>query len=516
VSVEDPVKMSFTSAVRRAAQVNAEGVALRDEGATTTWRELAQRVARLAGGLRRLGVRDGERVAVLALNSPLYFELVMAVWWAGGVLVPLNKRLAAPEIAQIVDDADATLLIADEAMAPLAAECGAGAGGRTPLVLDVGTMAWLLQAEAIAEAGQGVDALAAIFYTGGTTGLPKGVELTHRNFLFGAMGMLRDLALAPDSVYLHAAPMFHVADFGIGLGVTLAAGGHSFMARFSPEQFYEKLRTEHVTHVQLVPTMLAMVLDAPCRDDALLARIQRISYGAAPITQPLLARALDAFPNARLHQFYGMTEVCGASVMLEPERHVLDGPLAGKLAAAGRVLPGFELRIADPTGAALGSGQTGEIQMKGPAVMRGYWRRPEETREAFVDGWLRSGDAGYLDEDGYVYVVDRLKDMIISGGENIYCTEVENVLASHPAVQAAAVVGLPDATWGERVHAAIVLQPGACVTPEALDAHCRRHIPGYKVPRGYAFVPALPVSGVGKVQKHELKRQLLARGTSTS
>jgi acyl-CoA synthetase (AMP-forming)/AMP-acid ligase II len=471
---------------------------------------MEQRIARLAGGLRQQGFQCGDHVAILATNSPVYFEMMFAVWWLGGILVPINTRLAPEEIGYIVEHSQSRFFVVDEAMQVLAQRCEIPASVQR-ISLDSENLKNILMSEPITDASPEFESLAGIFYTGGTTGMPKGVELTHRNFAFAAMGMLRDLQCDEHSVYLHASPMFHLADFGTGMGVTLAAGGHSFLARFTPEDFYQRLRDECVTHVQLVPTMIASVLDAPCRDDDLLSRIRCISYGAAPISKALLERALKGFPNARIHQFYGMTEVCGASVMLGPQWHVLDGPRAGKLSSAGRVLPGFELRIADDQGHALAVGQVGEIQMKGPAVMRGYWRSPEQTQQVLVDGWLKSGDAAYLDEEGFVHIVDRLKDMIISGGENIYCSEVENALSQHPAVQASAVVGIPDEQWGEKVHAVVVLRQDAQVTFEALEKHCRKHIASYKVPRSYEFVAALPLSAVGKVQKKVLKELWMAK-----
>ncbi|MES2631379.1 MAG: long-chain fatty acid--CoA ligase [Pseudomonadota bacterium] len=502
--------MSLTSAVRRAAQVRPQGLAILQGEQRTTWPETASRIARMAGALRTRGVTPGKRVATLALNSPEYFELLMAVWWAGAVLVPLNTRLAADEIAFILDHAQPCLLVMDEAMSALGLK--AAPTSLATVVCDAPGLAQMLGAQPIEDCAPGHGSTAGIFYTGGTTGKPKGVELSHQNFAMAAVNMQRDLAHREDTVYLHASPMFHLADFGIGLGVTLAAGGHSFMPRFTPEAFYERLRRDRITHLQLVPTMLAAVLDAPCRDDALLAGIQRISYGAAPIASSLLERTLAAFPNARIHQFYGMTESCGASVMLPPERHVLAGPLAGKLRAAGQVTAGFELRIADEAGAAVAPGTVGEIQVRGPAVMTGYWNDPQQTAATVVNGWLRSGDGGFLDEDGFVHVVDRLKDMIISGGENIYSAEVESALASHPGVLSCAVVGLPDERWGERVHAVVIARPDANLVVDELDAHCRAHLAGYKVPRSYDFADALPLSGIGKVQKKILREQCVARG----
>lgn len=514
----DMAGMSLTSAVRRAALVQPRGLAIRDGTQPLTWPAVAERVARLAAGLRAMGVRKGDPLAVLALNSARHFELLFAAWWAGAVLVPLNTRLAAGELAWILRHAQAGRCVTDDAMSAVAAAAVAQArvdGHAVALArLDDATWTALLAHPPMPDASPDFESLAGIFYTGGTTGLPKGVRLSHRNMAFAAGGMLRDLALAPRSVYLHAAPMFHLADFGIGLATTLAAAGHAFMDRFTPEAFYGHLRDHAVTHVQLVPTMLAAVLDAPCRDDALLARLERIAYGAAPISQALLRRLLQACPQARITQFYGMTECCGATVMLPPERHVLEGPMAGKLEAAGQVVPGFELRIADDGDAALPAGAVGEIQMRGPALTDGYWQDPDQSAAAFTaDGWLKSGDAGRLDGDGFLYVVDRLKDMIITGGENVYGSEVENALASHPAVRACAVVGLPDPTWGERVHAVVVLDAEAGATAQDLDAHCRARIAGYKVPRGYAFVDALPLSGVGKVQKQVLRARYRDQGS---
>lgn len=505
--------MNLTSAIRRAALVRPAGLAIVQGTQRIGWREVSERVARIAGGLRALGVEPGDRVATLAVNAPGYYELLMAIWWAGGILVPLNTRLAAEEVAYILQHADPRLLLSDEDMTALASK--AARGGRfRHLELNAAAFEKLLQSDPVESDASEFEAVAGIFYTGGTTGHPKGVELSHRNFAFAAANMQRDLAHDEETVYLHASPMFQLADFGIGLGVTLAAGGHSFMARFTPEAFYERLREDGVTHVQLVPTMLASVLDAPCRDDSVLVRVKRISYGAAPISPPLLKRTLEAFPQARIHQFYGMTESCGASVMLPPERHTVEEPHAGKLLSVGRVTPGFELRIADEHGAAVPAGTVGEIQVRGAAVMRGYWKDPKQTTDTFIKGWLRSGDGGYLDEEGFLFVVDRLKDMIISGGENIYCGEVEAALATHPAVQSCAVLGLPDAHWGEMVHAAVVLREGVTVTPQALDAHCRSQLAGYKVPRSYDFVEALPLSGVGKVQKNVLREACLASRSS--
>ncbi|WP_295526821.1 AMP-binding protein [uncultured Pseudacidovorax sp.] len=507
--------MMLTQAVRRAASIRPQGLAMAGDGERRDWQETAHRIAALAGALRALGAQPGVQVATLAHNSPRYFELMLAVWWAGATLVPLNTRLAFEELRFILAHSEARLLVVDESFADVARRVEQQQPGdlRATLVLDDDRYAQACAQPPIEDACGELETLAGIFYTGGTTGRPKGVELTHRNFAFAALNMQRDLLLDQSAVYLHAAPLFHLADFGIGLGTTLGAGGHSFLAQFSTRGFYERLARDGVTHLQLVPTMLATVLDAPERDNRLLAQVRSVSYGAAPVSQPLLARLLDAFPHARIQQFYGMTESCGASVMLPPDRHVLDGALAGKLGTVGQPTAGFELRIADPaTDRPLPTGEVGEVQVRGAAVMRGYWRETDKSREALAGGWLHSGDAGRLDAHGFLTIVDRLKDMIISGGENIYCAEVENALAAHPDVAACAVLGLPDAHWGERVHAVVVARGGAVLDKASLDVHCRARIAGYKVPRSYDLRTAgLPLSAVGKVQKNVLRAQWLAQ-----
>jgi acyl-CoA synthetase (AMP-forming)/AMP-acid ligase II len=453
--------MMSTAALRRAAGICPNGLAISSGEARRSWSEVLRRVSAIAGALVSMGLRPGDRVATLSRNSPRYFELLMGIWWAGGVIVPLNTRLAHPELRYIVEHSESLLFFGDEAFKEIGERIAGDLKSATKFIcLDEARYTEIIAHPRIEDTCRELQALAGICYTGGTTGLPKGVELTHLNFSFSAMGVLRELALDTDTVYLHSAPMFHLADLACGFAVTLGGGTHSFIDQFSPELFYRRLREEGVTHIQFVPTMAAMILDAPERDDRLLSQIRSIAYGAAPISQALLARMVQAFPNARFTQFYGMTECCGGSSTLVPERHVLTGPKAGKLASAGQVMPGFEIRIVDSGLRQCAPGETGEIQMRGPAVMRGYWKEPEKTAKTIVDGWLCSGDAGYLDEEGFLYVVDRIKDMIISGGENIYCVEVENALASNSKVASCAVFGLPDERWGDRVHAVVVPKAG--------------------------------------------------------
>ncbi|CAB3733854.1 class I adenylate-forming enzyme family protein [Paraburkholderia rhynchosiae] len=507
----------LTAAIRRAATIRPDGWAIISDTERTKWKEMPRRIAALASALRAAGLRPGDHVATLALNSPLYFELMFAVWWGGGVLVPLNTRLAFDELRYIVAHSEARFLITDDSFRAMAERIRDAIALQDVIVVDDDRRRDMLSSPQIDDAQVALTSLAGIFYTGGTTGLPKGVELTHLNLAFAASNMQRDMNHASDTVYLHAAPLFHLADFGIGLAVTLAAGSHSFLSHFSTAGFFSRLRTDGVTHLQLVPTMLSMILDAPERDDSLLMQVRTVSYGAAPISQDLLDRLLNSFHNVRIQQFYGMTECSGACTCLSPEWHVKSGSTAGKLSSVGQPTSIFEVRIVDEQYALCKTGAVGEIQIRGPAVMRGYWRDPEKTSDTVKDGWLRTGDAGFMDDQGFLFVVDRMKDMIISGGENIYSAEIENVLSMHPAVHQCAVIGVPDERWGERVHAVVVVNVDCVATPAELESHCRAHIAGYKVPRGYDIrTEPLPLSGVGKVLKKALRDEWLASSGLTS
>ncbi|MCD5422455.1 AMP-binding protein [Rhodococcus pyridinivorans] len=485
-------------------------LAYREGDTPVVWSQACVRIASLAAALRRSGLQPGDRVATLSGNSARHLEAIYATWWAGGIVVPVNTRLAHGEIRYILDHSGSTLLLADgenHADAERVAALSQSAIGVVNLDEDDRYNEMLCN-EAIPDTYPAADSTAGIFYTGGTTGTPKGVELTHANFLFAAMGANREIRLDHKSVYQHAAPLFHLADFCIGNGVTLAAGTHSFVEKFSPESFYNGLREDKVTHVCLVPTMLATVLDAEIRDDALLKQVESITYGAAPISTSLLKQVIATFPSARLQQFYGMTECCGASTVLVSERHV-DGPDGpAKLDSAGRPFLGCELRVVDTDFEDVVSGTAGEIVMRGPHIMRGYWNDPTRTEDVFKDGWLRSGDVGVLDEEGFVHVVDRLKDMIVTGGENVYSGEVENALATHPAVTHCAVVGVPDERWGECVHAVVVVRPDSDADANTFDTYLRERIAGYKVPRSYELNRTeLPLTAVGKIRKSVLREE---------
>lgn len=505
--------MSIHQLLANAAQAFPRATAVRHLGRSVDWRTLRDRVARRAARLRASGARPGDRVAVLAANVPEHLEAMLAVPWAGLVLVPLNTRLSQAEQRFILGHAACGLLLHDERNAARARALAAEPGGPAVAMLDpVG--AWDLPGDALLDAPgapfvpAAPRTAAALVYTGGTTGVPKGVELSHEALLLQALAAKDNFSLDESTIFVHTAPMFHVADLTAGLGVTAAAGRHCFLPEFSPAALLDLVEHEGVDVAILVPTMIGATLDGARDRPGVVQRLRRILYGAAPIQEPVLRRLMEAAPDVELIQVYGQTEVGGACTVLPARWHVLDGPRAGKLGSAGRVLPAFSVRIADATGRELGCGEVGEIQVSGPGVMTSYWNDPRLTAETVRDGWLATGDLGSIDEDGFVTVVGRLKDMIITGGENVFAGEVESALMYHDAVQAAAVIGVPDARWGESVHAVVVLRPGRDATEAELVAHCRGRIAHYKCPRSVSFrTGSLPLSGVGKVRKVDLLRE---------
>jgi long-chain acyl-CoA synthetase len=484
--------MFLTDLVREAARRAPHAPAIVSAGRRSSWQDFAAEVARLAGALQAAGIRPGERVAVLAANSPELLAFQYAVMWSGALLVPLNTRLAPAELAWIAGDCEPAAFVHDARMQQAADAILAAARVPRRLALEA-FVASAAQAEPVAPRP---DALAGIFYTGGTTGCPKGVMLSHHAQLVQARNIMESMALDAGSVFLHAMPLFHVAGAASAHATARAGGANSFLPVFDPAAVYARIREDGVDSLALAPTMYAMLLDSPARDEATLKKVRTLCYGAAPITPALLERLLGAFPSARIQQYYGQTEVAGACLVLPAEAHVPGGPLN----TAGHAMPGFQVRVVN-----------GEIVVAGEALMQGYWRDPARTGEVIRDGWLHTGDVGVMEQNGYIAVVDRLKDMIVTGGENVYSLEVESAIAAHPAVAACAVVGLPDERWGEAVHAVVVLRPGAaCVEAELLD-FCRQRIARYKCPKSIAFrAEALPLSGVGKVQKNLLRASLAA------
>lgn len=511
--------MPVTLSLRRSAKINRRGMATSDRGVARSWSALEARIARLAGGLQGRGLVRTGRVAILAFNSASYLEALYAVPWAGGIVVPLNTRLAAPELAYQLADSEAAVLLFDAAHEMMARQLKQTLPQLRLIRLDSSLersdlLNWddlAAESAAVADTEIGDSDLAGIFYTGGTTGRAKGVALTHGNILHNVANLMPHFRFGPDTRGLHAAPMFHIAD-SLGIyGITMAGGQHFFVPKFDAAQVLDAIEAEGINFIILVPTMVKMLLDAPEFEPRRLRSLTDLFYGGSTMPAPVLKRALTQLPGLRFHQGYGLTETAPTATYLSPEQH--RAVLAGRIRSgtAGQQVYSVDVAIMDGQGSPLPANTAGEICVKGPTVMRGYWRKPEATADAFFGDWFRTGDIGHLDEDGFLTVVDRVKDMIISGGENVYSAEVESVLLEHAAVLECAVIGVPNERWGEAVHAVIRLRPGMAATPADLLAHCRARLAGYKCPRSFSFRDApLPLSGAGKILKSALRAEAVA------
>lgn len=514
--------MYLTQGLHRALQRHPQKLALQHlaEGGERRWTfaQTADAVARQAAALQARGIATGDRVALLAPNNDRLITLLMASWWLGAVPCPMNVRWSLPELRFALADCGATLLVADAPFEGLAAELS-----QVTAVATAGQIAAEAAGlPALDDTRTGGDALAAILYTGGTTGRSKGVMLSHTNFWTASMARGAELNNPPDSVSLLVAPLFHVAGLGRLVGQSMVGGTCVTMPQFRPDAVLAAIECHGITDTIVVPTMLQALLDAPGFDAARLQSLNRIAFGAAPMPPDLLDRALDAWPEAEFFQAYGLTETAGAVCINLPANHrraARASQEGGLLHSVGRAGLGAEIRVVDDEGREVPRGEVGEIVVRGPMVTRGYWNLPEATAQAFQnmpnEGWFRTGDGGRMAEDGHLFIADRLKDMVITGGENVYPAEVEAALRGHPAVSEAAVIGLPDARWGETVHAVVVLKPDADLDPAAvadtLQAWCRTRLAGYKCPRSVAVRPSMPLSAAGKVLKTTLRAEHTAK-----
>ncbi|MBI5263561.1 MAG: long-chain fatty acid--CoA ligase [Bradyrhizobium sp.] len=507
--------MNITQGLRRALQLNPNGLATVCGDNRRTWREVGDRVARLAGGLRARGIALGDRVAVLSLNSDRYLELYLAAGWAGAVIVPLNIRWSALENEDALRDCRAGILFVDKAFAPIGAQLAKAIPGLKLIYADDGDVpsgiegyeAVIARSEPVEDAMREGKDLAGIFYTGGTTGRSKGVMLSHHNLMANAFNALSEGLFPAGCIYLHAAPMFHLANGAAMYSLLLSGGSNVMIQSFTPEGVMAVIQNTRVTDVLLVPTMIQMFVDHPAIGNYDLSSLKRVLYGASPISEAVLDRAAKALPHVAFTQAYGMTELSPIATLLHWKEHIGEGRAKGRHRGAGRATLGCEVRIVDDNDQPVPFGTVGEIVARGDNVMMGYWERPEETARAVINGWMHTGDGGFMDKDGFVYVVDRVKDMIISGGENVYSVEVENALAQHPAVLSCAVIGIPDEQWGETVHAIVVKRAGGEVSATELIEFTKARIAGYKCPRSVEITEApLPLSGAGKVLKRELRK----------
>lgn len=472
--------------------------------------ELHRRVEKIAGSLRGLGIRRGDRVVILAYNSVPYVETLFALWWLGAVGCPLNTRWSGAEIAFAINDCEARMLLIDDAMKVVADSIAPTcpklefyvAMDDTDIHFGGTVQEQIIGIPTIPDERYDCANLALLLYTGGTTGRAKGVMLTHGNLWSAAMSRLADNTGYFESTCVVVTALFHIAAF-IRLLPYLSQGGTCILIpQFRAGELIDIIEREHVTDLPVVPSMLQMLVSHLEFEREKFRSVNSIAFGAAPISDSLLTQIDELFPKAKFQQAYGMTESCAIGTMTRASRLVIDGRLSPKAASAGKSCTGIELRIVGTNGEDMPCNTVGEILMRGPTVTPGYWRRPEESSKALVDGWLHTGDAGMLDEDGHLFVADRLKDMIISGGENVYSAEVENALAQHESVACSCVIGIPHPQWGEAVHAVVVLRSGSVINEIALREHCRTRLATYKCPKSFEFVETLPLTAAGKIAKH--------------
>ncbi len=464
-----------------------------------SYADLWERCRRLAGGLAGLGLEIGDRVAILAANCHRYIEVYAGAPAAGFVVVPLNTRHAEAELRYALEDSGARVLLTDR-----------DPGGLAGVVEHVVPMPQgyeeLVTSAPERELGLGIGegSLAGLFYTGGTTGASKGVMLTHRNLVANTFHFLAVLPQSHDDVFLVMAPLFHAAGSNQVLATLWTGGCQVMLGAFDPAAALE-LVERHAVSVSLgVPTMLAALAEEQHARPRHTETLRGLYHGGSPIATEVIRRAASAFPSAELAEVYGATELAPLATCLRHEQDLVDSPRAR---SCGQPIPGIQVRVLDEKGQECEPGQVGEVTVNGPNVMAGYWNKPEQTAAVLGERGYRSGDLGHMDEEGYLFLVDRSKDMIVSGGENVYSTEVEEVLYRHPAVLEAAVFGVPDDRWGEAVHAVVVpREEHAGVSPAELLDFCRRHIAGYKLPKAIDLrAEPLPKSGPGKVLKRELR-----------
>lgn len=487
---------TFIDPLMRASQIAGIRTAVISEDRRFTHGELLSRCRRLAAVLKNKGAEPGDRIAILAANTNHYIESYVAIPAAGFVVVPLNTRHAEPELRYAIEDAGAKILLTDR-------DPGSLGDIVESIVMIPDEYDSLLDNAEEAELGVGVteESLAGLFYTGGTTGASKGVMLTHRNLIANTLHFMTVAPPSPESVFLIMAPLFHAAGSNGVLGGIWSGSCQIPLKVFDPAVALDLIEKYQVTHTLGVPTMVAAISEMQHAKPRDTSTLRMVAHGGSPIATEVVRRAAEAFPTAEFVHVYGMTEASPLVTGLRDEQKLLD---VDRSRSCGQSLIGVQVKIIDQDGNNLPTGEVGELAARGPNIMKGYWRKPEQTAEVLRDGWYRSGDMGYVDEEGFVFLVDRAKDMIVSGGENVYCSEVEEALYKHPAVLEAAVFGVPDEAWGEAVHAVVV--PRAEVTPAELIEFCRKHIAGYKIPKAITLsADALPKSGPGKILKRELR-----------
>ena len=490
--------MIYIHSLGRASRYYSERVALAPDGTRITFRQLHHRVGDIAAALSRQGFGVGDRLAFLLPNGPEYIELVYACGRLGVIAVPLNTRLSAVEIDRALVDANPRGIVRHSAL-PVPTT-------PIPWVRVLDQEPWEPTDDVPPAVHYDPEAILALIYTSGTTGRPKGVMVSHANVMADVHNFNYWMRYREGGVYLHAAPIFHIADFPAMFAAPAFGAYQVTIPKFSPQIFCETVERERVTHTVLVPTMINLLTQFPDLRKFDLSSLEVLAYGGSPMAPELIRHIRELLPHLRLVQVYGLSET-GFLTGLQDQEHTDD-----RLLSCGRPCPGVDVQVVDESGRHVENGHHGELVARGANVMRGYWNNPEETALAFRNGLFRTGDIGYQDADGYCYILDRLKDMIVTGGENVYSGEVEAVIYQHPDVLETAVFGVPDPQWGEIVMACVVLKPGRTLSADALIAHCRRTLASYKVPRRIEFFETeLPKSGSGKILKRILRERFWAR-----
>src|SRR5271154_5174864 len=484
--------MIYVHSLGRALRFYPGRAALARDGRLLTFRELHTRVEGIAATLTSHGFGVGDRLALLLPNGPDYIELMYACSMLGVIAVPLNTRLSTTEIDRVLEDARPNGIVRHSSLAVPGVQLS------WQQVIDEEPLP--ISSDPVPKIFYDPEAVLGLIYTSGTTGQPKGVMVTHGNILADIHNFNYWMRYTEGGTYLHAAPIFHIADFPSMFAAPAFGASQITIPKFSPQAFCETVARERVTHTVLVPTMINLLTQFPAAESYDLSSLEVLGYGGSPMAPELVHRVRKFLPNVKLLQSYGLSET-GFLTGLEDREHV-----DSKLLSCGRPCPGIDLRVEDETGKEVEVGQHGELVTRGGNVMRNYWNHPEDTALAFRKGMFRTGDVGYQDSDGYFYILDRLKDMIVTGGENVYSGEVEAVIYKHPAVREVAVLGIPDPQWGELVMACVVLKPGMNLSTNDLISHCRQFLSNYKIPRRVEFSDTeLPKSGSGKILKRLLR-----------
>lgn len=516
--------MNIPFILEKAVSLYAQKEAIVSRGRRFTYGEFARRVYKLANFLRSVGIKKGECVAILHENSHEFLESYFSTAQLGAIINPLNIRLSPGELALILKDSGAVILIASRCFSSSVNSLGnldtrlqqviwTGEGAQTTVfdavdyedaIKEGGS-----QPPSLAEVSQ--DDVAQLYYTSGTTGEPKGVILTHKNVCTHALATIGELRVSDADSWIHVAPLFHLADAWATFAITWVGARHITVADFDPQSVLESMQNERATITNMIPTMWNVLVNTPAVDSYDFSSLRVVLSGGAPIAPDLVRRIMRTF-RCDYIQTYGMTETCPyltLSILKEHLTRLSPEEQFTYKAKTGRPMMGVLLKVVRDNGKEVNydSKEVGEIIVKGDIVTQGYWNKPEETASAIKDGWLYTGDLAVVDREGYVNIVDRKKDMIVTGGENVYSTEVENLLYSHPAILEAAVIGVPDAKWGEAVKAVVVLREGKDATEEEIIRYCKDHIAHYKAPKSVDFISELPKTGSGKIYKKGLRER---------